>query len=75
MLYYPTGELQRQINIGRSLIKNCVRILQALIYITMYVRVRMTTKLKYLMTAYYTPNDRFTANDDFTAILLPYILI
>ena len=31
--------------------------------ITMYVQVCMTMKLMYLMTAYYTPNDGFTANN------------
>ena len=27
------------------------------------VQLRMTTKLMYFMTAYYTPNDGFTANE------------
>ena len=47
--------------------KNYVPKPQARTYITMYVWVRMTTKLTYLMTTYYTPNNGFIANDGFMA--------
>ena len=57
-----TGELGHQTCISRSLIQHCVRILQAVHPLLFVVQLRMTTIPTYLMTAYYTPNDGFTAN-------------
>ena len=60
-----TGELLPETCIGHSLIQHCVRILRAHTFITIWfaTTVRLATKLTYLMTAYYTPNDGLTAND------------
>ena len=60
---YSTGELLPQTSIGCSLIQHCVCILQARIYIAIGCALRMTTKPTYLMTACYTLNDSFTANN------------
>ena len=61
----PTGKLWCETRISRSLMRHCLRILEARMY--MYIANCYATmsdnKLMYLMTAYYTPNDSFTAND------------
>ena len=43
--------------------KLCAYKLQARTSLYIWCETRMTAKLTYLMTAYYTPNDGFTAND------------
>ena len=59
---YSTGELWFQTCIGCSLIQKCAY--TASLYIHRYlVRNYTTPKLTYLMPAYYTPNNSFTAND------------
>ena len=59
-----TGELRYQTLIGHSLVQLCVCMVQARTYITIFgVQISMTTKLTYLMTAYYASSDSFTAND------------
>ena len=49
--------------IGHSLIQHCVCILQAIHTSLFCMQLHTTTKLTYLMTAYYMPNDGFTANN------------
>ena len=41
-----------------------VHVLQVCIYITIWYATTLTTKLTYLMTAYYTSSDGFTAYDE-----------
>ena len=69
----PTGELRSKTHMGRSLILPwyIVCIYCKPVYTSVYnyariyigMQLRLATKLTYLMTACYTPNDDFTAKD------------
>ena len=63
---YPrdlTGELRPETCIAHFVITHCVRIYTANSYIHHYSQRRLRTKLTHLMTAFYTLNVGFTAND------------
>ena len=62
----PTGKLRPQTHIDQSLTQNCVRTLKAHTYIAIWCATTHDNKTHvhmYLMTAYYTLNNSFTAND------------
>ena len=58
-----TGELRPQTGIGGSLIQHCVCIPQASTYIAIWYTTTHNNKTTYIMTAYYTTNDSFAANN------------
>ena len=61
-----TGELQPETSIVRSLIRHCMRVLQARIYIAIWYATTLDDKTHVpydCIITYYTPYDGFTAND------------